>query len=107
MSKMLESHGDQVHPRPPGNVLSLSALWLRCFALGTMNTPVQVAGFLRGQLCPTRPEYNLVAVALSEYLMDIGVSQFVPYIDDDSPTYLNASWSRSAAIPSAVAWCAQ
>jgi len=48
-----------------------------------------------------------VAVALNEYLSEIGVSPFVPYIKDDTPTYLNASWSRSAALPALVSWCDQ
>ena len=62
-------------------VLSLADLWLRCFALGSTNTPKELAGFLRGELRPTRHEYNLVAVALNEYLLDIGASQSVPYME--------------------------
>jgi hypothetical protein len=63
------------------NVLTLDDLWLRCFALGTMNTPKQLAGFVRGDLRPTRHEYNLVAVAMNEYLSDIGAPQSVPYLE--------------------------
>jgi hypothetical protein len=63
------------------NVLALDDLWLRCFALGTMNTPAQLGGFLRGELRPSRHEYNLVAVAINEYLSDIGAPQSVPYIE--------------------------
>jgi hypothetical protein len=79
---MLPQHVAQpLELRSRENVLSLSDLWLRCFALGSTNTPAELAGFLRGELRPTRHEYNLVAVALNEYLVDIGSRQFVPYIE--------------------------
>jgi hypothetical protein len=67
--------------RSRDNVISLADLWLRCFALGSTNTPQELAGFLRGELRPTRHEYNLVAVALNEYFLDVGASQSVPYIE--------------------------
>ena len=70
-----------VELRHRDNVLSLADLWVRCYALGTTNTPKELAGFLCGELRPTRHEYNLVAVALNEYLVDIGVSKSVPYIE--------------------------
>ena len=71
-------------------------LWLRCFALGTMNTPTELAGFLRGELRPTRHEYNLVAVALNEWLSDIGVAQIVPYVE-------RAELAGIRAVPDGVA----
>ena len=67
--------------RAQDNARFIEELWLRCFALGTTNTPTQLAGFLRGELRPTRHEYNLVAVALNEWLRDIGVAQIVPYVE--------------------------
>jgi len=70
-----------VELRSRDKVLSLADLWVRCYALGTTNTPRELAGFLRGELRPTRHEYNLVAVALNEYLVDIGASPSVPYIE--------------------------
>jgi hypothetical protein len=79
--------------------LSLADLWLRCFALGSTNTPQELAGFLRGELRPTRHEYNLIAVALNEYFVDIGASQSVPYIEDDELGGVAAAvcplWRRS------------
>jgi hypothetical protein len=90
------------------NVLTLEDLWLRCFALGTMNTMVQLAEFLRGEECPTRLEYNLIALALNEWLVDAEVSPFVPYVEDEmlavTVPSLNASWSVSSAIPATVSW---
>jgi hypothetical protein len=65
------------------DVLSLGDLWLRCVALGTTTTPQELEGFLKGTLRLTRHEYNLIAVALNEYLVDIGMSPFVQYIEDD------------------------
>jgi hypothetical protein len=93
------------------NVLTLEDLWLRCFALGTMNTLVQVEKFLRGEKFPTRHEYNLIAVALNEWLVDAGVSPIVPYVEDEMlgarvPS-LNASWTVSGAIPVVVSWRSQ
>ncbi len=70
-----------VELRSRDKVLSLADLWVRCYALGTTNTPGELAGFLRGELRPTRHEYNLVAVALNEYLVEIGASHSVPYIE--------------------------
>jgi hypothetical protein len=73
-----------------------------------MNTLVQLGEFLRGEECPTRYEYNLIALALNEWLVDAEVSPFVPYIEDEMPAAtvpsLNASWSVSGAIPATVSW---
>ena len=66
--------------------LTLDDLWLRCFALGTMHTPTQLEGLLRGEQVPSRHEYNLVAVAMNEYLCDIGAAQSVPYIEQLEPS---------------------
>jgi hypothetical protein len=67
--------------RSRGKVFSLADLWLRCYALGTTNTPRELAAFLRGEIRPTRHEYNLVAVALNEYLVDHGARPSVPYME--------------------------
>ena len=91
-------------PLPPlqlryqGNILTMSDLWLRCVALGGAITPLQLAAFVRDEVRPTRREHNLVAVALNEYLTDIGVAQFVPYVEDETtvPSSLIASWSKSS-----------
>lgn len=90
-----------VERRAEYNSLAIEDLWLRCFALGTMCTPSQLEAFLRGDLSPTRHEYNLVAVALNEWLSDTGVAQFVPYIEDDA--HLAAPWSRFGREPGARA----
>jgi hypothetical protein len=62
--------------------LSLEDLWLRCFALGSTNTLLQLEAFLHGALRPTPHEFNLMAVAVNEHFADLGVDQFVPYIED-------------------------
>ena len=67
-------------------VLTLDDLWLRCFALGTMHTPTQLGRLLRGELRPSGHEYNVVAVAMNEYLSDIGAAQSVPYIEAHEPS---------------------
>jgi hypothetical protein len=67
--------------RRHGDDLSLSELWLRCFALGAMNTQADLGAFLAGNQDPTPHEYNVVVVAMNEYLGDIGVAQFFPYVE--------------------------
>jgi hypothetical protein len=73
-----------------------------------MNTLVQLAEFLRGEQCPTQHEYNLIALALNEWLIDAEVSPFVPYVEDEmlatTVPSLNASWTVSGAIPATVSW---
>lgn len=82
MSKLPEPYARPVDLQHQRGVLTLDDFWVRCLALGTTNTPEEIAAFLRGDLRPTRHEHNLVAVALNEYLIDIDVSPFVPYIED-------------------------
>ena len=100
-------------PRPPlqlrhqGNILTIKDLWLRCMALGGNHTPKELEALLQGEMRTTWHERNVVAVAMNEWLSDVGVAQCVPYIEDDTPTYLSASWSKSAAIPASVSWCDQ
>jgi hypothetical protein len=108
MSSLPERQIPSVEKYSQDNVLTLEDLWLRCFALGTMNTLVQLAEFLLGEECPTRHEYNLIALALNEWLIDAEVSSFVPYVEDEmlaaTVPSLSASWSVSAAIPATVSW---
>jgi hypothetical protein len=62
--------------------LSLKELWFRCFALGSTNTLLQLEAFLHGALRPTPHEFNLMAVVVNEHFADVGVDQFVPYVED-------------------------
>ena len=64
MVKMPEPRVDR-HPHDV--VITLDELWLRCFALGMMNSVADLEAFLRGEASPTRHEYNLIAVALNEH----------------------------------------
>jgi hypothetical protein len=82
---MLRMSETQVEPQPHNLVISLDDLWLRCFALGSMNTARELGAFLRGAARPTRHEYNVIAVALNEYFIEIGLSKFLPYKEDDTP----------------------
>jgi hypothetical protein len=66
--------------------LSLEELWFRCLALGSTNTLLQLEAFLHGALRPTPYEFNLMAVAVNEHFADLGVDQFVPYVEDASAT---------------------
>ena len=62
--------------------LSLEDLWIRCVALGSTNSLLQLEAFLYGVLRPTPHEFNLMAVAVNEYLTDVGVDQSVSYVED-------------------------
>jgi hypothetical protein len=62
-------------------MLSVGELWFRCFELGGMNSALQIEGFLHGVLRPSSHEYNLMAVAFNEYLMEKGLPSSVPYIE--------------------------
>jgi hypothetical protein len=102
---MLEPRALPVELKAQVGVLSVADLWLSCFALGTMRSPLELEGLLRGTLRPTRHEYNLIAVALNEYLSDIGVSQLVPYVE--TMAISQSSWHEPAAITASLSRCAQ
>jgi hypothetical protein len=61
--------------------LSLEDFWMRCFELGGMSTPLELDAVLHEASLPTSHEHNLMAHALNEYFVEIGVSQSVGYID--------------------------
>ncbi len=60
--------------------LSIHDFWLRCFELGGMNTPWELDAFLHEASLPTYHEHNVMALALNEYFVEIGVNQTAPYI---------------------------
>jgi hypothetical protein len=62
--------------------LSVYDLWWRYFELGGTNTAPELDALLHGTVDPTAHEYNIIAVALNEYLMEFDPSRFVPYIED-------------------------
>jgi hypothetical protein len=82
MLKILEFQVDLAELFHQHTTLSLDELWLHCFALGSDNTPLQLEAFLHGVLVPTPHEFNLIAVALNEHFVDLGLDEFVPYIED-------------------------
>ena len=61
--------------------LSIEDFWMRCFELGGMNTPLEFDSVLHEASLPTSFEHNLMALALNEYFIEVGVSQSVTYID--------------------------
>ena len=73
-----EDLGQTTTSMPP----SPSKLFLmRCFELGGMNTPLEFDAVLHEASLPTSFEHNLMALALNEYFIEVGVSQSVTYID--------------------------
>jgi hypothetical protein len=65
-----------------GTPLALEELELGCLALGGDITLGQLDAFLHGALRPTAHEYNVIAVAVNEYLAETGRDESVPYIED-------------------------
>jgi hypothetical protein len=63
--------------------LSFDEIWLRCFALGGSSTPLEIDAYIHGALRPTRHEFNVIAIALNEYLTDIGVNLFIEHVEKD------------------------
>jgi hypothetical protein len=62
--------------------LSINDFWLRCFELGSMSSPWELDAFLHEASLPTDHEHNVMALALNEYFVEIGVSQTVLYIEE-------------------------
>ena len=61
--------------------LSIEDFWIRCFGLGGMSTPLELDAFLHDARLATSHEHNLMALALNEYFVEIGVSQSIAYVD--------------------------
>jgi hypothetical protein len=61
--------------------LSVADLWLRCFALGSMSTPVELEAHLEGALMPSPHEYDILAHALNERFVELGSDHPVPYTE--------------------------
>ena len=64
-------------------ILSVDEFWVRCFALGGSSSPLEIDAYIHGALRPTRQEFNVIAIALNEYLDDIGVNLFIDHIEED------------------------
>jgi hypothetical protein len=66
-----------------GAGLSVTELWLRYFALGGNNEPLELEAYLHGALEPTTEEHNLIAHAINERHVELGGDHPVPYVNDD------------------------
>ena len=75
-------------PEPLPNLASVptkaTETWLRCFALGRMQHTSRVGIPRPRGVESNTTRVNLVAVALNKYLTDIGLGQYVPYIEDET-----------------------
>jgi hypothetical protein len=59
--------------------LSSADLYLRYFALGGMSGPVEVDAMCAGALMPSPLDYDLLALALNERFLELGLGHPVPY----------------------------
>ncbi len=48
--------------------------------------PGQLDEMLHGTIQPTAHEYNLIAAALNEYLVEFDPGRFVPYVEEGYST---------------------
>lgn len=62
--------------------LTISALWMRYFALGGMSTPLELEATLYGALVPDPHDRDLIIVALNERFAELGRGHPIPYPDD-------------------------
>jgi hypothetical protein len=63
--------------------LTVSDLWFRYFAVGGMNSELEIEAFLYGALIPTDADRDMLAVALNERFFELGGDHPIPYSDDD------------------------
>lgn len=62
--------------------LTISALWVRYFALGGMSTPLEMEAILFGALVADPHDRDLLTVALNERFAEVGGGHPLPYSDD-------------------------
>lgn len=62
--------------------LTISALWVRYFALGGMSTPLELEAVLFGALVPGPHDRDLIAVALNERFAELGLGRPLRYSND-------------------------
>ncbi|MGD9704289.1 MAG: hypothetical protein AB7Q42_23045 [Acidimicrobiia bacterium] len=78
---MFESRDDQLDQDRRCADLSDADLWLRYFELGGMSTAIELEAYLYGALLPTDHDDDIVAHALNERFVELGVNH-PPYFDD-------------------------
>ena len=61
--------------------LTLPELWIRYFGLGGMSSPLEVDAYLQGALLPTAHEYDVLAHAINERMVELGGDHPIPYSD--------------------------
>jgi hypothetical protein len=64
--------------------LTVTELWFRYFALGGMQTPIQIDAVLNGALVATDVDRDRLAVALNERFAELGGDHPVPYAGDEA-----------------------
>ena len=62
--------------------LSVSDLWWRYFALGGMNSELDIEAILYGALVASIDDRDLIAVALNERFQELGGDHPIPYSTD-------------------------
>jgi hypothetical protein len=80
VSSFPEPHAQLVELYRQYAALSIEDFWVRCFGLGGINTPLELDACLHDAWLPTSYEHNIMALALNEYFVEIGVSRSIAYM---------------------------
>lgn len=78
----MENQIDLLERARKGLGLSVSDLWWRYFAIGGMSTELEIEAIMYRALVPSRPDCDLLAVALNERFSELGGDHPLPYSDD-------------------------
>lgn len=62
--------------------ITVAELWLRYFTLGGSNSRAALNAFLRGELVFGAAQYDVLAHALNERFVELGLDHPVPYAND-------------------------
>ena len=63
--------------------LTVGELWLRYFALGGTSTAFELEAYLQHAIVPDAYEHDLIAHALNERYVELGVDYPLSYSDDN------------------------
>ena len=74
--------GDELDEARKQIGLTISALWVRYFALGGMSTPLELEAVLFGALIPRADDRNLIVLALNERFAELDLGHPLPYWED-------------------------
>jgi hypothetical protein len=61
--------------------IDLADLWVTYFGLGGISNPTEIEAYLRGVTTFSRHEHDVLAQAINEHSIDLGLDHPAPYAD--------------------------